>query len=103
MSQIQTPCRADNTCPGFKPGNTRLKPIDFKANKDPDCQTDMIPLRDFEPILTTVNTRKLLQVALVNLNCQASRAEKAASSMVMSRKLVAQYSASPLCRPSETP
>jgi hypothetical protein len=68
MSQIQTHSRADNTCLGFKPGNTRLKPIDFKAHKGPDCQSDMIPLRDFEPILTTFNTRKLFQASMVNLN-----------------------------------
>ena len=68
MSQIQTHCGANNTCLGFKPGDARPKPMNFKANKCPDSQTDMVTLRDFEPVLAPFNTGKLFEATMVDLN-----------------------------------
>src|SRR4030066_2177217 len=68
MSQIQTHRRADNPRLGFKPGDTRLKPMNFKANKCPDSQTDMVTLRDFESVLAPFNTGKLFEATMVDLN-----------------------------------
>src|SRR3972149_4264651 len=68
MLQIQTHRRADNTRLGFKPGDARPKPMNFKANKCPDSQTDMVTLRDFEPVLTSFNTRELFEATMVDLN-----------------------------------
>src|SRR4030066_971032 len=68
MSQIQTHGGADNTRLGIKPGDASPKPMNFKANKRPDSQTDMVTLRDFEPVLASFNTRELFEAAMIDLN-----------------------------------
>ena len=68
MSQIQSYGGPNNACLGFKPGNTCSKPMNFKANKCPDSQTNMVSLRDFKPVLATFNAGELFEAAMINLN-----------------------------------
>jgi len=42
--------------------------VSFQANKRPDSQTNMIVLRDFEPVLGAFDTGKLFEPTMVDLN-----------------------------------
>ncbi len=42
--------------------------MNFQSHKCPDRQTDMVTLRNFEPVLTTFNTRELLDAPMADLN-----------------------------------
>jgi hypothetical protein len=90
MSQIQTHCRVDETCLSFKPGNARLKPVNFKVNKGLDHQPNMVSLNDFEPILTPFNTLKPFDTSMVNLNLPEIQGVEGCS-RVMYKRLFAQY------------
>src|SRR4030067_3193809 len=68
MSQIQTHSRTDNTRLGFEPRDTGMKPMCFKSNKCPDRQTDMVALRNFEPVQSTFHPSELLEATMVDLN-----------------------------------
>jgi len=68
MSQIQTHCRADNARLRIKPGAAGPKPMSFKTNKCTDRQTNMIALRDFEPVLAMFNSGELFETTMVDLN-----------------------------------
>ena len=68
MSQIQSHCRADNASLCIKPGDPCPQPMGFQTYKSPNCQPNMIALRNFEPILTPFNSGKLFQSAMVDLN-----------------------------------
>ena len=68
MSQIQMHCRADDARLCIIPGDARLKTMSFEANKCTDHQTNMIALRNFEPVLATLNTGELFETTMVDFN-----------------------------------
>src|SRR4030042_5775371 len=68
MSQIHTHGRTNNCCLGFEPGNVGTQSMCFQTNERSDRQTDMVALRCFETILSTLNARKLREAAMVNFD-----------------------------------
>src|SRR3989304_918838 len=68
MSQIQTHSGTDNARLRFKPRDTCLKPVSFKANICTDGQANVVTLRDFEAVLATLDTGKLFEATMVDLN-----------------------------------
>jgi hypothetical protein len=64
MSEILTHGRSNNTCFGFKPGDTGMKTVNLKANKSSDSQANMVALRDFQAALRPFDSRNLFETPM---------------------------------------
>jgi hypothetical protein len=73
MREILTDGRTKDAGFGFKPGDARTQAIGLQTDRGTDCQADVVTLRDFQAVLSALNTSELLETTMVDFNLPGIR------------------------------
>ena len=95
MGQVMTDGLPNYGVFGFQPGDAVLQTRPCQAQEGLDSQRDMLLLSHRPSKWAAPDARARFQALVVHLICQACRAYSVVSSMLMSRRRVAQYSSRP--------